>query len=188
MGRKAIKIESTDQINELIKAELSRRSQISRQYYKRLKVIELALSGFKNKDISFSLNYTKRSVNRWRARWHSHQDELFALEQKYAGKRGLKQQLSRKIQSILSDAPRSGSPGHLTDPQCIRIQALACESPKDHGLPFTNWTHQRLSDALKAMGIEVSRSQVGAILKKTHYYPINHNTGCFQRLKMNTNL
>ena len=71
-----------------------------------------------------------------------------------------------KIKDVLSDNPRSGSPQRITDTERLRIQTLACESPKDYGLPFTNWTHQSLSDVCKSLSIEVSRSQVGVILKK----------------------
>lgn len=167
MGRKAKLIQSSEQIRGLIQSELRQRSRISTQYYKRLKVIDMALSGFMNKEISTTLNYAQKSVSLWRERWYEHQEELSELEEAYAGKRGSRQIFVQKIQTILSDNPRSGSPGHLTDAEYTRIQALACESPGKYGLPFTNWTHQTLSDVCKSMGMEVSRSQVGVILKKS---------------------
>ena len=101
-----------------------------------------------------------------RSRWRIDTEELSVLEKDFSEKRGLNKMLLDKIKDILSDNPRPGSPGHLTNEERLRIQALACESPKDYGLPFTNWTHKNLSNTLKNMGIEVSRSQVGVILKK----------------------
>ncbi|NOY96712.1 MAG: hypothetical protein GXO81_10150 [Chlorobi bacterium] len=44
--------------------------------------------------------------------------------------------------------------------------ALACEPPQDHGLPFTVWTHKELAAQAKKMGIDISSSYYGILLKK----------------------
>ena len=71
-----------------------------------------------------------------------------------------------KIKEILTDLPRSGSSSRITNSEKDRLIALACESPQNHGLPFTVWTHKELSAQAKKMGINISSSYYGILLKK----------------------
>ena len=170
MARKAEFINASNLIRDLIESELKKRT-ISSQYQKRLKVVSMSLSGIENKSISVAVGYDVKTVRRWRSRWGTHTEELSVLEKDFSEKRGFKKILLDKIKDILSDNPRPGSPQRITGAERLRIQTLACESPKDYELPFTNWTHQSLSDICKSIGIEVSRSQVGVILKKRFTAP-----------------
>lgn len=165
MPRKAQKIELSSHVSDLIEKELKKRT-IGVMYKKRLTAIWLSFRGVENKAISKQLSYNVNCIGVWRKRWYLGQEALLSLEEKSSKKKNLNTILLDKIKEILSDQERSGSPGHLTNKDRLRIQALACESPKDYGLPFSNWTHKSLSDTLKNMGIEISRSQVGVILKK----------------------
>ena len=72
---------------------------------------------------------------------------------------------------VLSDAPRSGVPRKFTDSQIVRLQALACERPENYGLPFTAWTHVELAKQEKKIGIDISPSRFGVILKKRFTAP-----------------
>ena len=165
MPRKAQVIQASPLVADLIKSELKKRT-LSAQYQKRLQVIDLALSGMENKAIAPAVGYSERSVRSWRSRWADHMEQLNRLEQELCEEKGGAKMLLNQIKHLLSDQPRPGSPRRITESERLRIQALACESPAAHGLPFSNWTHVSLSVTLKKMGIEVSRSQVGVILKK----------------------
>ena len=81
--------------------------------------------------------------------------------------------LRRAIEDVLSDAPRSGSPGTFTAEQVTHILALACESPELSGRPIDRWTHRELADEVILRGIvtTISISQVGRYLAQAELQP-----------------
>lgn len=72
----------------------------------------------------------------------------------------------RLIYERLSDSGRSGRKPRLTAGEKVRVQALSCEDPRDYGIPTTEWSHEALSAQAKQMGIEISSSHIGRLLKK----------------------
>lgn len=117
-------------------------------------------------DIASQLKIIVDTVMKWRKRWQYNQERLLKLESTYDGKQVSDNDLLNEYKKILSDMPRSGSPGHLTEVDIALLQALACESPEKYGLPVTAWTHELLSEQAKKKGIKISPAHYGRILKK----------------------
>jgi transposase len=120
-----------------------------------------------NKDIAIGLKCGLETVRRWRKRWYQHEQELDVLEKGHANEPpATEKQLLNKIQAILSDEKRSGAPCNITETEVDRLVALACESPEKYGYPVTHWTHKLLSTQAINIGIQVSASHAGKLLKK----------------------
>jgi transposase len=81
--------------------------------------------------------------------------------------------LRAALSRVLSDAPRSGSPGKFTAEQLTQLFAVACEDPKESGRPITDWTPRELAAELQKRGIVVaiSPSQVRRLLKQADLHP-----------------
>lgn len=164
MGRKAVVIDLTDRLRNIMETMLSQR-QLEKHLHERLLIIIKSAQGMFNKAIAKELGCNARKVGLWRNRWsEGSQADCFTLDEN--GKELSTKQVIAKIKELLSDAPRSGSPSKITEQIWLRLQALACQSPEDYGLPFSVWTHQELSAQAKRMGIIISPSRYGVLLKK----------------------
>jgi hypothetical protein len=67
------------------------------------------------------------------------------------------------ITGLLSDRPRSGSPGKFTAEQVTPIRAIACEDPETSGRPGTHGTPTEWADEAAQRGLveSISPRQVG---------------------------
>ena len=165
MGKVAKKISLSARVLMLMQQELTRK-KIERHYYHRIQIILKSSQGMHSKEIASLLGCDVKTVSQWRNRWDFTPDVSNAFEQGEDG-RGIRDKvLLNKIKSILSDKPRPGHSSNLSDSDIIRLQALACENPENYGLPFSSWTHIELSKQAKRMGIQISPSWYGVILKK----------------------
>jgi len=100
----------------------------------RAKVILLAAEGSENKEIGECLSLPRQIVSRWRKRF---------FDERLAG---------------LDERPRRGRP-RVFPPQIImEVKALACELPKQRGLPFSRFSHQDIADEAVRCGIVASIS------------------------------
>jgi transposase len=128
----------------------------------RARIILLAFDGQSNRDIAERLGCERHSVGPWRCRWAEAFDRLVLVEccEKESA-------LAREIEGLLSDLPRSGSPGKFTAEQVTRVLAVACEEPGACGRPVTHWTPGELADEVVERGIveSISPRQVGRFLK-----------------------
>ena len=141
---------------------MSRSGTCPQAVAQRARMILLAFDGLSNEDIAGQLGCERHAVGPWRHRWADAFDLLVTVEcceQPSA--------LPRAIESLLSDRPRSGSPGKFTAEQVARVLALACEGPEESGRPVTHWTPRELADEAKRRGIveSISPRQVGRFLK-----------------------
>ena len=132
--------------------------------------VGIILSGSEGKSISQTskdIGVSRNKVSHWRDRWKFSYQELLFLESDESIK---DHEILKKIKEILTDKPRSGAPPRITLYQKELITALACKSPKDYGIPMTNWTHQMLAHVAMADNIvdKISKSHIGNILKKTN--------------------
>jgi transposase len=77
---------------------------------------------------------------------------------------------------FLQDKPRSGRPLEFDGQDRAKVTALACSEPP---MGYARWSLRLLKDRLVSLEIlpEISYSQVGIILKKTNYSPIEKNSG-----------
>jgi putative transposase len=128
----------------------------------RARMILLAFDGLANEDIAAQIGCERHAVGPWRHRWAGAFERLILVE--CCEKRSA---LPHAIEKLLSDLPRSGSPGKFTAEQVTQILALACEDPEKSGRPVTHWTPKELADEAAKRGIvkSISPRQVGRFLK-----------------------
>lgn len=167
MSGKAAKITITEK-QQAILQRIANTKTSSVRHVQRAEIILLAFGGMLNMDIAKQVHLDRLQVGLWRRRWAASFDALVAIEC-----RETNAELTRMIQQVLNDAPRSGSPGTFTGEQVTQILALACESPENSGRPIDNWTHRELTDEVITRGVvaSISVSQVGAYLKEADLQP-----------------
>jgi len=165
MSRVALPIKILPRSKTLLNKELNKR-QLPGHFKLRMQII-LTSESKNNKDIAIELKCGLETVRRWRKRWYENQKELEVLEAGHAEEPpATENKLLEKIRSILSDSKRSGAPCIIAESEVDRLIALACESPEKYGYPITHWTHELLSKQAVKMGIQVSASHAGKLIKK----------------------
>lgn len=167
MSGKAAKIVPT----EMQKAELENisRSKISQQrWIQRARIILLAAAGMLNSEISSRVGIGRQQVGLWRRRWQQSQAALLTVELNEP-----RAELRRTIEDVLSDAPRSGSPGKFTAEEVVEVIAVACEDPKNSNRPVDHWTRRELKDEVIARGVvtSISQSHIGNLLDQVDLKP-----------------
>jgi hypothetical protein len=125
-----------------------------------------AADGEPNKQIAQALGVNEDCVGQWRRRWVNAHDTL-------AGLAGQPKRLRTAMEEVLSDRPRSGSPGDFTPEQICQIIALACETPP---APLTHWTRDDLVRETIARGMAetISASTIGRFLKSGQPQAASH--------------
>ena len=129
-------------------------------------IIYMSSLGHENQVIAEEISCSPVTARKWRKKWKTYERVIEQTEIGIDNGTAYKTELLHKIKEILSDMPRSGSSSRITDAEKDRLVALACQSPQDHGLPFTVWTHKELSAQAKKMGIDICPSYYGILLKK----------------------
>lgn len=167
MSGKAAKIVLT----EMQKAELENisRSKISQQrWIQRARIILLAAAGMLNSEISSRVGIGRQQVGSWRRRWQHSQAALLTVELNEP-----RAELRRTIEDVLSDAPRSGSPGKFTAEEVVEVIAVACEDPKNSNRPVDHWTRRELKEEVFARGVvtSISQSHIGNLLNQVDLKP-----------------
>jgi putative transposase len=128
----------------------------------RARMILLAFDGLSNQEIAERVGWERHAIGPWRHRWADAFDRLVVIEccEKPSA-------LPQAIEGLLSDRPRSGSPGKFTAEQVTQILAIACEDPEASGRPVTHWTPREVADEAAKRGVvtSISPRQVGRFLK-----------------------
>jgi hypothetical protein len=167
MSGKAAKVTITQEQEEILR-QITNSTTASRRLIQRAQVILLAFGGALNMAIAAEVPLARKQVGLWRQRWQRSFDALVAIEcrESHAA-------LRRAIEDVLSDAPRSGSPGKFTAEEVTHILAVACEPPEQSGRPVDRWTHRELADEVMGRGIvpSISVSQVGRYLAQAELQP-----------------
>jgi len=167
MSGKAAKIQITEKQHRILQ-QVERSATAPKRLVQRAGVILMGFAGILNVTIAQELGLARKQVGLWRRRWQQSFDALVAIEccESPAALRGA-------IEDVLSDAPRSGSPGTFTGEQVAQILAVACESPELSERPIDRWTHRELADEVIARGIvtSISISQVGRYLAQAELQP-----------------
>jgi len=119
----------------------------------RARIVLLADAGLGVRETAAPLGLWRRTIQRWRERWHTSAD-LAVTER-------------------LSDAPRPGTPPTFTPEQICAIIALACESPSRGDHPLTHWTQPDLAAEASAREIvsAISPHSVGCFLRELSLKP-----------------
>ena len=134
----------------------------------RARLIVLAFGGKFNGAIGRVIGLGPRQVGLWRRRWKQSFNALLAIEC-----REPQAALRRAVEDVLSDAPRSGSPGKFTAEEVTQVLAVACEPVEKSDRPVTEWTGRELADELVHRGIvtSISVSQVNRYLAAAELQP-----------------
>ena len=161
MPGRAAKVTITERQQAVLRT-MGRSSTCPQALAQRARMILLAFDGLANEDIADRLGCERHAVGLWRRRWAEAFGRLVLVEccEKESA-------LPQAITELLSDLPRSGSPGKFTAEQITQILAVACEPPEDSGRPVTHWTPRELADEVQKRGIvaSISPRQVGRFLK-----------------------
>ena len=167
MSGKAAKIQLTEKQYSVLQ-QIRRTTTVSQRLVQRVSVILMAFAGSLNVTIAQELGLAPKQVGLWRRRWQQSFDALAAIEC-----RETQAELRRATEEVLSDAPRSGSPGSFTAEEVTQILALACEKPELSGRPINRWTHRELTDEVIQRKIvpSISVSQVGRYLAQAELQP-----------------
>jgi transposase len=167
MSGKAAKIILTEK--QQCELQNIKRSMICPQrLIQRATIILLAFEGMLNTQISLSVGIGRHQVGLWRRRWQQSLEALVEIERSET-----RAEFRRTIEDILSDAPRSGSPGKFTAEQVTQVVAVACEPPENSNRPVGDWSRRELADEVVARDIvnSISISHIGNLLNQMDLKP-----------------
>lgn len=136
MSGKAAKIQCTEKQLAILK-KLAAARKASQRIVQRTRIILIGNEKEFNRDIAAQVGLCLDQVGVWRRSWNESLEALIAIECRESTAA-----LTRAIEQVLSDAPRSGSPGTFTAEQVTQILATACEPPENTARPIDNWTHR----------------------------------------------
>lgn len=141
---------------------ICRRQRSTQQQVRRASIILKIAEGRSNKEVAELLAVHRITVRTWRERWLIAAGGLLELEHEES-----ETLVRNAIETVLSDAYRSGTPPSFSSEQVVQIIALACEAPIDSGLPLSHWTPKALADeALKRKIVaSISEQSVARFLK-----------------------
>jgi transposase len=147
-GRIAAALElTTDQRQEL--TALCRAHSTPQKLAERARIVLLGADGASVTGTAQRLGIWRKTASTWRKRWREADAAKSTAER-------------------LSDAPRPGAPGKFTPEQVCAIIALACEDPKDSGLPVSHWSQSEVARQAVKRGIvaSISHGSVGRFFKR----------------------
>lgn len=142
--------------------QIVRRNKSQQRHVKHAQIILMSSDGFGNQQIADKLSVDRKTVYHWRKRWLGQTDQLVKIEVEADGAA-----LSKTILSLLSDAPRPGTPATYTAEIVCQILAVSCEDPLKCDHPISHWTPQALRlEVIKREIVEdISVRQIGRFLK-----------------------
>lgn len=133
---------------------LSRSRTLERRLAERVEMVLGAANGETTAALASALGVDAQRVARWRTRFAAAQEQLAELTTDDVSD----DKLEAAMVNILSDQERSGCPGKFTAEQFTQLVALACQEPKELGLPVTHWTPRELAAYAQEQGIVESIS------------------------------
>ena len=137
---------------------LGRSSTEAHRLVERARIIVMSANGARNVDQAAALGVDVQRVTRWRHRWVDEMDRVLGAELQPVSD----SDLEALIVDVLGDNYRSGTPPKFKPEQVAQIISLACQQPKDVGLPVTHWTPKELAREAKKLKIvdDISSRQV----------------------------
>jgi len=153
MGRRAPSIELLPRQRAILE-ELGRCRTLERRLAERVQMVLGCAEGKTTVAMAKLLNVDGQRVTRWRLRFAAFHDKLAAVTTEDVSDDDLKS----AIVDLLSDEERSGCPGKFTAEQLAQLVTLACQEPKELGLPVTHWTPRELALCAQQLGIVESIS------------------------------
>ena len=167
MSGKAAQIQCTEKQLAIVK-KLAAATTSPRRIAQRTRIILMGYEKKFNRDIAAQVGLHPDQVGVWRRRWNESFEALVAIECRESTAA-----LTRAIEQVLSDAPRSGAPETFTGEQVTQILATACEPPENSGRPIDHWTHRELTDEVitRRFVSSISIRQVGRYLEQADLQP-----------------
>ena len=139
-GRKPVDINLTKRQKEELEITV-RGTNTPHMQVIRAGIILQANGGGRNAYIAEGMGCNINTVRTWRGRWAKAEDVLAEAEQEMEIK-----EYRRLVQNVLTDNPRSGSPGKFSAEQLCQIMAVACQPPEEVDCPVTHWTPRELAN------------------------------------------
>lgn len=163
-GPKPLAFTLSDRQQAILQGLVRRQTSPQRRVY-RAKAILAAAAGNSNEHIARQLDLNRNTVRMWRRRWQLAIEELAEAEAAGAEDKVLR----TRIEAVLDDAPRPGTPETFSAEQLTQIIAVACEAPEASGRPVTHWTPRELAQEVIQRGIveNISVRSVGRFLKRS---------------------
>jgi transposase len=164
--KKATEINLTEQQEKKL-SRLAKGTHSKQHHKQRAKIILLANEGMNNSEIARECGCHRKTVRKWRNRWHEKSPEINYTEKKEP------YNLNSTIKSVLEDNYRSGRNQIFEPNQVAEIIALACLNPEDLGYPFTKWSNSLLAEEAIKRGIveSISSRHVGRLLNEIDLKP-----------------
>lgn len=153
MGRRAPSIELLPRQRAILE-ELGRSRTLEQRLAERVQVVLGCAEGKTTVGLARILGVDAQRVARWRRRFATVRDQLAAVTTDDVSDDDLKE----VIVDLLSDEERSGCPAKFTAEQLAQLVTLACQEPKELGLPVTHWTPRELALCAQQLGIVESIS------------------------------
>jgi len=152
---------------------LAKKRTASRCLVERSQLLLLLLEGELNSPAARKQGLHVDTVRAWRSRWLEAQAELVNVETAAQihslTDPNVKVELVvlARLQRLLSDLPRPGTPATFTPEQIALIVAVACEDPALHHLPLGQWTDSELAREVVRRGIvpKISPRSIARFLK-----------------------
>lgn len=153
MPRRARDLEVSPRQRKLLET-ISRSRTLPQRLVERAQMVVWCDDGLSDAAQARLLNFDPQRPRRWRRRWLAQVGELAEAERAGATDR----ELSQRIQGMLLDEERTGSPPKFSPEQVAQIISLACERPEESGLPVTHWTPKELAKEARKRGVVESIS------------------------------
>jgi len=173
----------TNRIKEVLLG-LQRKASLSVALSRRIQIIMYGADGKSNYWIKHEMGIGVNMVPLWRSRWLSHYEDIVKISRQKIDQLTTRQ-LKTKILEVLSDRPRTGAPPKFSEAQQAQIIALACDKPKNHGIPLPFWSMDRLAQkAIERQIVKgISAMHISRILKKKALRPHKTRYWLFPKIK-----
>jgi transposase len=149
--------------------QITRRQTASQNLVRRAKIILTIAAGKNNQQTAQRLALHRETVITWRERWLRATPSLLVAEQEAVGA----QEWLGLIETVLADAPRSGTPVTFSPEDIVQIVAVACEKPELSDRPISHWTPWELADEViqRKIVTTISPRSVGRFLDEADLKP-----------------
>jgi putative transposase len=168
MPRRARDLELSPTQRRLLEA-ISRSRTLPQRLVERAQIVVWCADGHSDAAQARLLGVDAQRPRRWRKRWLSQVEDLAAAERAGASER----ELSQRIQGMLLDDERPGSPRKFSPEQVAQIISLACERPEESGLAVTHWTPNELAKEARKRGVveSISPRHLDRLMKSVRASP-----------------
>ena len=147
--------------------QIARRQTNAQRLVRRAKMLLAMDAGATDCQVARQMSLNRGTVYTWRHRWCALTPKLEQVEAAGLSDKGL----TTRIEEVLTDRPRLGTPATFRAEQIVQIVAVACEPPEESGRPISHWTPREVADEVRKRGIvdAISTRSVGRFLKSGRF-------------------